>query len=207
MKILLVLFFLTVFNIFAQSEDMNESDSVYYSNLFKNKTLPGYYFYIPVKNNDTVFQSIITYQALKFMMGKIGSVKKDKEFKEIVCNALLNKDTILLNESYQHSFDQFIIPVKFKKFTDSIASFGQEYFLSYFFNTTDYEGINQYRGVIKSDIYPNSSNLSKVQFQNAVVYHLIKWKLYVFHQGYTGNLVFNKEENFEKLNGKINESK
>ncbi len=198
MKILLMLFLLTVLNVFAQSEDNKESDSIYYSNLFKNKFPPGYYFYIPIKNNDTVYKSIVTYQTFKGMLGLYGSLKKDKEFVEIVLNALLNNDTIELKKSDTYSFEQYLIPEKYKKITDSISQFGQEYFLDYFFNTTNNLGIKQYRGDFKYDILTFHSNLENVQFQNAVIYHLIKWRLYVFHQGYTGNLVFCKEENIEK---------
>jgi len=199
MKILLVLFFLTVFNIFAQSKDNKESDSLYYSNLFKNNTFLGYY-YIPIKNNDTVYSLILTYQSLYFILKDSEMFEQPKEFNEIVKNILMKNDTIILSKNYSKSFEQYIILERYKKFTDSIASFGQEYFLDYFFKTEEYKGIKQFGGFIKSDVYPKGSNLSKVQFQNAVVYHLIKWRLYVFHQGYTGNLMFVKIRNIDTPN-------
>ncbi|MDT3737907.1 MAG: hypothetical protein RO257_00240 [Candidatus Kapabacteria bacterium] len=198
MKILLMLFLLTVLNVFAQSEDNKESDSIYYSNLFKDKVPPVYYLKINIKNNDTVYSLILSHQSLYFILKDTEMFKKYKEFNEIVKNILIKKDTLILRKNCTKSFEQFLIPEKYQKITDSIASLGQEYFLDYYFNTTDYEGIKQYRGVINYDKFQKYYDLDKVQFKNAVIYHLIKWRLYVFHQGYTGNLVFCKEENIEK---------
>lgn len=197
MKIFLIVFILTSFNVYSQNEVINKSDSIYYSNLFKNKSLPGYYFYIPIKNYDTVYQLIINYQSLKSMMGIYGSLKKDKEFVEIVLNALLNNDTIKLTKSYINSFDSFIISEEYKLIADSIASFGQEYFLDYFFNTLEYKGIKQFGGEFKYDKFKLFSNDDLNKLQNAVIYKLFNWRLYVFHKGYSGELIFVKIRNID----------
>lgn len=176
----------------------------FYSNLTRRSIHNPYYIVLDVKFSDSCFTYVIPsltlYSAFKLAdedsiaTYSIEMKTKTSQWDSIIVNKLRKNATLMFNfpaskfiHSYKYEYDK---KSRYKELTDSIAEFGKEYFLDYFFETEEFSGSPFYSGKFKYEHLKGLKYKESNQFLLSVIYQLYHFKLYAYIQSYSGNLCY-----------------
>ena len=181
----------------------NSFSDEFYSNLTQRNIHTPYYIVLDVKFTDSCFKYVIPsltlYSAFKLdddiiNNNSIDMPKRFTQWDSIIVEKLKNRDTLKFNfpaskfiHSYKYEYDK---KSRYKELTDSIAEFGKEYFLDYFFETEEFSGSPFYSGKFKYEHLKGLKYKESNQFLLSVIYQLYHFKLYAYIQSYSGNLCY-----------------